>query len=95
MLGMRPKEKEEITVGTSKSKTFGSDSALRMDAGGGAEQSTGSTEKAAGQSARPVTESKPTTGGVGKLDAKARADRQKAQERRGRPRGKEKGGSIQ
>ena len=36
-----------------------------------------------------------TTGGFGRLDAKVGAERQKAQERQGRPRGDDKRGPIQ
>ena len=40
MVGMRLKDKEEVTAGTSKSETFGTDSAIKTEAGEGGEQST-------------------------------------------------------
>ena len=55
MVGTRPKDKEEVTTGTDKCKTFGTVSAIATEADEGGEQST---DKTAGHSARPVTESK-------------------------------------
>ena len=51
MMGMRPKNKEEITAGTSKKKTFGTVSAITTETRDRGEQSTGSTEKTAGDPA--------------------------------------------
>ena len=64
---VRPKDKEEITVGTIKSKTFGTVSAITMEADEGEKQGTVSTEKTAGHSAGPVTKSKPSPVELGDL----------------------------
>ena len=40
MVWMRSKAKEEVTAGTSKSETFGTDSTIKTEAGEGGEQST-------------------------------------------------------
>ena len=55
MMGMRPRDKEEISAGTSKNKTFGTISAITMEAGEGGERSTGSTEKTTSHSAGSIT----------------------------------------
>ena len=43
MLGMRPKDKEEMITWIGKSKTFVTVSAIRKEAGEGGEESTGRT----------------------------------------------------
>ena len=70
MVGMKPRDKEEATTATDKSKTFGTVSAITTEAGQEKEQVT------AGNPVRHLAESKAPLVELG-IDAKVRTDVQK------------------
>ena len=85
MVGIKLRDKEEVTTETEKRKTFGTVFAITTEAGEGEEQSMGSTENATGGSPRPATQSKLPPVELGDLMLKLEQIDKKTQVWRGRP----------
>ena len=91
---IKPRDKEEVTTGFDKEKTFGAVSAIKTEVGEGGEQSMRSAEKTAVLSAKPVTEPKvpPVVLGdlmlkLNKMDKKLRSSRSSEEDREEKKRG--------
>ena len=83
MVGMKPRDKEEAKTATDKSKTFGADSAITMEAGQGKHQGTaGNPERHLAESKAPLVELVDLLLKLEQLDKKLKCSEEDRQEMR-------------
>ena len=77
MAGIRPRDKEEVTIGTNKGKTSRTVSAIITEVGEGGGTEHGFHREDSVSLSNACNRIKTNAGGVGRLDVKIRADEQK------------------